>query len=226
MRVGILGGTFDPIHLGHLIIAETVRDEMALGKVVFVPAATPPHKQERSIADAAHRLEMVRLAIAGNPAFEVSAVEIERGGVSYTIETIEGLRRSVGDEAKLFLIIGADSVPELTTWKDIDHLVHLCTFVVVARPGYRIEDLIREEIGLAPDTRQRVLRHYIDAVRVDISSTDLRARLAEGRSVRYRLPEAVEHYIRSKGLYGTRERTPPAATAGSPAATAGAAPER
>jgi len=205
MRIGVLGGTFDPVHLGHLIIAETVRDELALDKVLFVPAATPPHKQERPIAAAADRLEMVRLAIAGNGAFDVSEVEIERGGVSYTIETIEGLRRTVGDEAKLFLIVGADSVPELTTWKDIDHLVRLCTFVVAARPGYKIEDLIREEIGLAPETRQRVLRHYIDAVRVDISSTELRARLVEGRSVRYRLPEAVEQYIRTKGLYGTEE---------------------
>jgi nicotinate-nucleotide adenylyltransferase len=210
MRIGVLGGTYDPVHIGHLIIAETVRDELGLDKVLFVPAATPPHKQERPIAAAADRLEMVRLAVAGNAAFDVSEVEIERGGVSYTIETISGLRRTVGDEAKLFLIVGADSVRELATWKDIDHLVHLCTFVVVARPGYRIEDLIREEIGLAPETRQRVLRHYIDAVRVDVSSTELRARLAEGRSVRYRLPEAVEQYIRSKGLYGTKESGPAA----------------
>ncbi|MBN1919112.1 MAG: nicotinate-nucleotide adenylyltransferase [Verrucomicrobia bacterium] len=210
MRIGILGGTFDPVHIGHLIIAETVRDELGLDKVLFVPAATPPHKQGRAIAPAADRLEMVRLATAGNPGFQVSDVEIRRGGVSYTVETIEALRASEGDAAGLFLIVGADSVRELATWKDIDHLVHLCTFVVVARPGVRIEDLVCEGIGLAPDTRQRVLRHYIDAVRVDISSTGLRARFAEGKTVRYRLPEAVERYIRTKGLYGTKENAPAA----------------
>jgi len=210
MRIGVLGGTFDPIHVGHLIIAETVRDEMALDKVLFIPAAGPPHKQHLPITAAADRLELVRLAVEGNPAFEPSDIEIERGGVSYTIETVEALRRSYGDETALFFIIGADTVAELPTWKDIDHLVHLCTFVVAARPGHRIEDMLSEAIGLAPETRQRVFRHYIDAVLVDISSTDLRARLAEGRSVRYRLPEAVERTIRAKGLYGTKRSRPAA----------------
>jgi nicotinate-nucleotide adenylyltransferase len=204
MRLGILGGTFDPIHVGHLIMAETVRDEMALDKVLFVPAAAPPHKHTQPITPATDRLELVRLAIEGNPAFEASDIEITRGGVSYTIETIEALRRSYGDEATLFFIIGADMVSELSTWKDIDHLVHLCEFVVAARPGHRIEELVSEASGLAPETRQRVLHHYVDAVLVDISSSDLRARLAEGRSVRYRLPEAVERAIRTKGLYGTK----------------------
>jgi nicotinate-nucleotide adenylyltransferase len=207
MRIGILGGTFDPVHVGHLIIAETVRDEMRLDKVLFIPAATPPHKQNRPVTDAAHRLEMIRLAVEGNAAFEASDVEIKRGGVSYSIETIEGLRAQAGDAAGFFFIVGADTVPELATWKDIDHLVHLCTFVVVARPGFRIENLLGEKIGLAPDVRQRILRHFIDAVRVDISSTELRARLAEGKSVRYRLPAAVEGYIRAKGLYGTKKGT-------------------
>jgi nicotinate-nucleotide adenylyltransferase len=218
MKVGILGGTFDPVHTGHLIIAETVRDELGLDKVLFVPAATPPHKQGWAITPAADRLEMVRLAVADNPAFEVSDIEIRRGGVSYTIETIEALREAMpgpsqaegGDKAKLFLIVGADSVRELATWKDIDHIVHLCTFVVVARPGVRIEDLIHDGIGLAPDTRQCVLRHYIDAVRVAVSSTELRARLAEGKTVRYQLPETVERYIRTKGFYGTKESAPAA----------------
>ena len=210
MRIGVLGGTFDPIHIGHLLIAETVRDEMGLDTVLFVPAAVPPHKRGRALAEAADRLEMVRLAIAGNPAFEVNDIEIQRGGVSYTVETVEALRAARGDAARLFLIVGADSVRELATWKDIDHLVHLCTFVVVARPGFRIEDLVREGIGLAPDTRQRVLRHYVDAVRVDVSSTGLRVRLAEGKSVRYRLPEAVERHIRTKGLYGAKESGPAA----------------
>lgn len=208
MKIGILGGTFDPVHVGHLIIAETVRDEMGLDRVLFIPAATPPHKQRRAITDAKHRLEMVRLAVEGNAAFEVTDIEIRRGGVSYSIETIERLRAAMAPEAAFFFIVGADTVPELATWKDIDHLVHRCTFVVVARPGFRIEDLLNEAIGLAPDTRQRVLRHFIDAVRVDISSTGLRARLAEGKSVRYRLPEAVEHYIRTKGLYGAKTGTP------------------
>jgi len=210
MRIGVLGGTFDPIHVGHLIIAETVRDEMALDKVLFIPAAAPPHKQRQPITAAADRLELVRLAVEGNAAFEPSDIEITRGGISYTIETVEALRRSHGEEADLYFIIGADTVPELRTWKDIDHLVRLCTFVVVARPGHRIEELLSEAVGLAPETRQRVLRHYFDAVLVDISSTDLRARLAQGKSVRYRLPEVVERSIRAKGLYGTKKSTPAA----------------
>ena len=192
MRIGVLGGTFDPIHVGHLIIAETVRDEMALDKVLFIPAAAPPHKQRQPITAAADRLELVRLAVEGNAAFEPSDIEITRGGISYTIETVEALRRSHGEEADLYFIIGADTVPELRTWKDIDHLVRLCTFVVVARPGHRIEELLSEAVGLAP------------------SSTDLRARLAQGKSVRYRLPEVVERSIRAKGLYGTKKSTPAA----------------
>lgn len=214
MRIGILGGTFDPVHVGHLIVAETVRDEMRLDKVLFVPAAVPPHKRGHAITDAAHRLEMLKLAVEGNPAFEVSEAELERGGVSYTIDTIDALRKAMGDAAEFFLIVGADSVRELATWKDIDHLVQLCTFVVAARPGFGIEDLVREGIGLAPETRQRVLRHYITAVHVDVSATGLRARLAEGKTIRYRVPEAVERYIRTKGLYGTKKSDPHAGQSG------------
>jgi len=208
MKIGILGGTFDPIHVGHLLIAETVRDAMALDTVLFIPAATPPHKRARVVADAEHRLEMVRLAIEGNPAFEVSDVELQRGGVSYSVETLERLKATMGPEAAFFFIIGADTVPELTTWKNLDTLLELCTIVVAARPGFRMEDLLSEALGLTPEARDRVFRHFVDAVRVDVASTEVRARLAEGKSVRYMIPQNVENYIRAKGLYGTKKSAP------------------
>jgi nicotinate-nucleotide adenylyltransferase len=210
MNIGILGGTFDPIHVGHLIIAETVRDEIGLDRVLFVPAATPPHKQGRAITPVENRLEMVRLAVEGNAAFQACDVEARRGGVSYTVETVRELKAQMGAEAAFFLIIGADTVPELATWKDLDELARRAAFVVAARPGFRIEELLSCEFGLARETRARVLRHFVDAVRVAVSSTELRARLAEGKSVRYMLPEAVERYIRAKGLYGATASTPAA----------------
>jgi nicotinate-nucleotide adenylyltransferase len=210
MKIGIFGGTFDPIHVGHLIIAETVRDEMGLDTVLFVPAATPPHKRGRAVSDAADRLEMVRLAIEGNPVFDVSDIEIRRGGVSYSIETVKALEAAAEPGTQFFFIIGADTVPELATWKDIDDLVQHCTFVVAARPGVRIEALLGTDLGLTPETRHRVLTHFVDAVRVDLASTELRARLAEGKSIRHLVPEPVHDYIRTKGLYGAKTSTPAA----------------
>jgi nicotinate-nucleotide adenylyltransferase len=210
MKIGILGGTFDPIHVGHLIIAETVRDEMGLDTVLFVPAATPPHKRGHAISDAADRLEMVRLAVENNPAFDVSDIEIRRGGVSYSIETVKDLEAAMGPGTEFFFIIGADTVPELATWKDIDELVQRCTFVVAARPGFRIEELLGTDLGLTPETSHRVLTHFVDAIRVDLASTELRARLAEGTSIRYLVPEPVQDYIQAKGLYGTKTSTPAA----------------
>jgi len=208
MKIGILGGTFDPVHIGHLIIAETVRDAMGLDKVCFIPAATPPHKRGREITPAEHRLEMVRLAIECNHAFELSDVELRRGGVSYSVETLEHLKATLDAEAEFFFIIGADTVPELPTWKDINELLQLCTLVVAARPGFRMEDLLSEDLALDPDARDRVFRHFIDAVRVDVASTELRARLAEGKTVRYMIPQEVENYIRAKELYGTKRSAP------------------
>jgi len=210
MKIGILGGTFDPIHVGHLMIAETVRDEMGLDRVLFIPAATPPHKHGQAITAAEHRLEMVRLAVEGNRAFEACDVEVRRGGVSYSIETLKELKENMGAGTRFFLIIGADSVRELATWKDIDELARLSEFVVAARPGFRIEDLLSRDFGLARETRASVLRHFVDAVRVDVSSTELRARFSDGKVVRYMLPDAVERYIRAKGLYGTKTSTPAA----------------
>lgn len=210
MRIGILGGTFDPIHVGHLIIAETVLDEMGLDTVLFIPAATPPHKRGRAISDAADRLEMVRLAVENNPAFDVSDIEVRRGGVSYSIETVKALEATMDPGTEFFFIIGADTVPELATWKDIDELVQRCTFVVAARPGFRIEELLGTDLGLTPETSHRVLTHFVDAIRVDLASTEVRARLAEGKSIRYLVPEPVQDYIQAKGLYGTKTSTPAA----------------
>jgi len=192
-RVGILGGTFDPIHVGHLIAAEGVRTELRLDRVIFIPAARPPHKGDASISDATHRLEMVRLAVDGNPAFEVSEMELDRGGTSYTIETVRELRAQYGPEVEIFLLMGADSLLELTTWKDYRSLLRECTVVVFRRPGL---DLARVD----PDIRERV--RVVPTHEVGLASKDIRRRVREGKSIRYLVPPRVEAYVLSQNLYG------------------------
>jgi nicotinate-nucleotide adenylyltransferase len=215
-RLGILGGTFNPIHLGHLAAAEEVRDRLKLDKVMFIPSFLPPHKSEEDMPSAVQRQEMVRLAITGNPHFTVSDVEIRRGGRSYTIDTIEALRQAhVG--AELYFITGLDSFLEIGTWKEWKRLMELCAFVVLSREGYRFRDIAKLEFLNAPehdlatlDGREREealirtgnMRVHLERVPFyDISSTDIRTRLRTGRSIKYHLPEAVEHYIIENKLY-------------------------
>ncbi len=215
-RLGILGGTFNPIHFGHLAAAEEVRDRLKLEKVIFIPSFLPPHKIEEDIPSAVQRQEMVRLAIRGNAHFTVSDVEIRRGGRSYTVDTIEALRQS-HPGAELYFLTGLDSFLEIRTWKDWDRLLTLCSFVVLSRDGYRFRDIA--QIGIldvperelsALDAREKDqvvitsggIRVYLERVPFyDISSTDIRTRVREGRSIKYHLPEAVEHYIIENKLY-------------------------
>jgi nicotinate-nucleotide adenylyltransferase len=215
-RIGILGGTFNPIHYGHLAAAEEVRDRLKLDRILFIPAAIPPHKHEEDVPAAEHRMEMVRLALEGNPRFEPSDLEIRRGGRSYTIDTIETLIQSYPDAA-LFFITGLDSFLEIQTWSRWDRLVTLCSFVVLSRPGYRFSDLAKidfmgpagaELTGLDRGFQsQWVLRSggitvFLEMIPLyDISSTDIRKRTKEGRSIKYHLPEAVETYIINHKLY-------------------------
>jgi nicotinate-nucleotide adenylyltransferase len=215
-RLGILGGTFNPIHLGHLAAAEEVRDRLKLEKVVFIPSFLPPHKSEEDMPSAVQRHEMIRLAIRGNPYFTVSDMEIRRGGRSYTVDTIEALRQA-HPGSDLYFITGLDSFLEIGTWKDWERLLTRCTFVVLSREGCRFRDIAKLGFLNAPeheldalDGREQKqaliaaggMRIYLEQLPFyDISSTDIRMRVRGGRSIKYHLPESVEHYIIDNKLY-------------------------
>ena len=200
-RVGLIGGSFDPIHAGHLSIAREVRERLGLDRMVFVPAGQPPHKLGKRLADAEHRLAMVRLAIAGHPHLTVSRVDMDRPGPCYSVDTVRLLRDRLwsarGAETQIFFLIGADSLAELPTWYRPRELLRLCTVVAVGRPGYDVDpgDLERLLPGAPPVLYLRL------NTPVDVSSTDIRRRVAEGRSIRGLVPEDVERYIHKHGLY-------------------------
>lgn len=200
MRLGIFGGTFDPIHYGHLLLAESCREQCQLDEVWFMPAATPPHKRHAELTAARHRIDMLELAIGGQAAFRVATREIDRGGVSYTFETLEGLTAERPDD-ELFFLLGADSLRDLPTWRRPDRILESSTLVVVRRASSPEPDLASLD-ALVPaggDARLRA-RHVVMPL-VEFSSRDLRARVAAGRSIRFRTPRAVEQYIREHGLY-------------------------
>lgn len=200
-RVGLMGGTFDPIHHGHLLIAEVARTEFGLERVVWLPAGTPPHKQDQKVTCAEHRYAMVVLATASNPHFEVSRQELEREGPSYTVDTVETFRKTA-PECQLFFITGADAILEILTWHRHQELVRICRFIAVTRPGY---DLDRLKNVLPPHYVERI--DTITAPGIDISSTDIRDRIRTGDPVRYLIPELVEAYLRKHRLYLGDEET-------------------
>jgi len=197
-RIGILGGTFNPIHLGHLIVAQDAMDQLELARVVFIPSATPPHKRYEGNASAAQRLAMVRLAIRGNPRFKVDDIEIRRGGASYTVDTLSELRRH-DRYTDFYFIIGADSLQELHRWREVGRLVRLCTFVTVPRPGFQARPVIDPKLD--PATRRQLRQHVLRGHACDIASRDIRARVARGDSIRYLVPDAVASYIQRHRLY-------------------------
>jgi nicotinate-nucleotide adenylyltransferase len=197
MRVGVFGGTFDPVHYGHLVLAEQAREQGRLGQVWFVPAARPPHKMERELTRFDLRVEMLALAIA---AFRVLELEKDRPGPSYTVDTLTELkRRAPGDE--FYLLVGSDTLLDLGSWHEKQRLPELASLLVMARPGHAVpgEDQVRERLGLA--TRDRMSLETIEAPLIEIASRDLRRRAAAGKSIRYFLPRAVEIYILEKHLY-------------------------
>lgn len=200
-RLGILGGTFDPIHVGHLIMAEAVRQRYDLSKVLFIPSARPPHKEERAVTDAAHRFQLVSLAVGDNPFFEVSDVEMNREGKCYTVDTLRSIQANEGQLTDCFFIIGGDSVPELRTWRNIEELAKLCTLVVVPRPGWEAERLAREDLGLPEWIRETLIGNVVSAPLIGLSSTDIRETIERNKSIRYLVPRAVEEYIVAHGLY-------------------------
>lgn len=196
-RIGVYGGTFNPIHLGHLITAEAVREEFHLHKIIFVPTGNPPHKRS-DVLDARHRYAMTALAIMDNPYFVISDVEVKRDGYSYTIDTIRSLKKEYGEDASLFFIAGTDTIHELPTWKYIDDLLKLCHFVGATRPdGSEMIDTIIEYFGALG--KEKI--HRLDTPELEISSTDLRARLQAGHSVRYMIPKSVVEYIYDNEIY-------------------------
>ncbi|MEN6348549.1 MAG: nicotinate-nucleotide adenylyltransferase [Syntrophomonas sp.] len=196
--LGILGGTFDPIHYGHLIAAEYARYEFKLDKVLVLPAAIPPHKDLRQVLDARYRYRMAELAVKNNPTLEISALEMERNGYSYTVDTVDYYRRRYPGQ-EIYFITGADSLYYMDTWKDIERLAGLCSFIVVTRPGYNVD---REEKDLSDlPTALWDKMKQLQIPGLDISSSDIRRRISEGKPVKYLLPPEVEEYIRAEGLY-------------------------
>lgn len=196
-RIGVIGGTFDPIHYGHLAAAEEVRVKMDLERVLFVVAGMPPHKLDEEVTRVEHRLTMVSLAIASNPYFELSRVDVDRPGPSYTVDTISILQGQLGQETAMFFIMGLDSLSELLTWHQPERLIRLCRLVAVSRPGFEI-DLAELETSV-PGITSRV--DIIDMPEMDISSSELQERVRDGLPIKYQVPEEVERYIMEHGLY-------------------------
>jgi nicotinate-nucleotide adenylyltransferase len=196
--LGVMGGTFDPIHLGHLAIAEEAREALGLDSILFVPAGRPPHKRAQDVSPAEDRVEMVRIAIEDNPAFELSRIEVDRDGPSYTVETLEELALETG--AELTLILSAETFVQLPTWHEPARLFAAASMAVVPRDGYPVPDPSWLEEAF-PGREDRVT--YLDGPRLGLSSTSIRARVAAGRSIRYLVPPAVEAYIADHSLYRT-----------------------
>ena len=190
-RVGIFGGTFDPVHCGHLIAAEEIREKLGLDRIVFVTSANPPHKKGRRLAPARHRHEMVKLAIKVNRRFEFSDAEMKRRGYSYTIDTVAHFKHMLGESATIYFVVGSDAVEDLSKWKEIDKLLAMCAFVVLRRPGFfpRIGGKLRKKVAV-------VRIHGID-----ISSTEIKKKIAGGKSIKHLVPYQVERYIYDKKLY-------------------------
>ena len=192
MSTGLIGGTFDPIHVAHLFMAEEALEQCALDRVLFVPAPRPPHKDESGLSPFADRLAMVRLAVTDNPRLDVTDIEARREGASYTIETVRAIRSEIEDDEHISLIIGGDSLVQFRTWKDPERLLSEVELIVARRPGSHDETV---------DRRIRDNARFLDMPLLGISSTDIRARAREGRSIRYLVPETVRSYISEKSLY-------------------------
>lgn len=196
-RLGIMGGTFDPIHIGHLACAEQAREALGLDAVVFVPAGCPVYKKDQDVTAAEHRLAMCRLATASNPAFDVSPMEIERGGDTYTVDTLRELRAHYPANVELCFITGADAVYNIVKWRESAAIADLARLIAVTRPGYDVPPERRAYLERCGNFRI----DYLEVTGLAISSSDLRRRLAQGRSIRYLTMASVRDYIAGQGLY-------------------------
>lgn len=194
-----MGGTFDPIHYGHLVTAEEALVQFNLDRVVFMPTGRPAAKVDREVTTAEHRYLMAVIATSSNPDFEVSRMEVDRPGLTYTVETLEAMRARHGGQTEIFFITGADAVWEILTWKDPERVADLCTFIAATRPGYEFAQPSEEEKDLLKKARVE----YMEVPALAISSTDIRRRVAANLPIRYLLPEGVAAYIRKTGLYAS-----------------------
>lgn len=197
-RLGIMGGTFDPIHYGHLVAAEMARSKFNLSKVLFIPSGTPPHKDRNDISDAGLRFEMIERAIQDNSAFDISALELERKGPSYTVDTLRVLRRTWPDH-ELYFITGSDVLREIFSWREVEEILKMTEFIGAARPGFDASDFLLKVQEEHPETQGRI--HYLEVPALAISSTEIRARVKRGQPIRYLLPEPVRLFIQQYGLY-------------------------
>ena len=200
MRLGFFGGTFNPVHYGHLLLAECCREQCPLDEVRFLPTAVPPHKQDREPTPAAARIDMLELAIAGHPAFSVSRYETDRGGVNYTVDTLAHFR---GQDplAEIFFLLGADMLHDLPNWRQAARVCELATPIVVCRPGAGQLDFDCLRQVATAERIDRIRRHQVEMPEIGISGTEIRRRVGAGSSIRFQTPRAVEKYIEVHGLY-------------------------
>lgn len=200
LRIGIMGGTFDPVHYGHLVLAEEARNKLKLDQVIFIPNGKAPHKDKEHILSPEVRYHMVSLAVADNEHFQVSRLEIDSETTSYTIHTLRKLRAHYGDQASLFFITGADTLLDLHNWFAFEEVLKLCTFVGATRPGYVSEAMLSEAHRLRENFNAQI--ELIAIPGLSISSTEIRERVKAGETIRYLVPDAVLKYIESEGIYG------------------------
>ncbi|MEW5802624.1 MAG: nicotinate-nucleotide adenylyltransferase [bacterium] len=224
MRFALYGGTFNPVHFGHLTIAEEIRQRFSLDRIYFVPSALPPHKAPKQVASPLDRFLMVTLATVSNPSFFASSVEIDRGGKSYSIETVQYFQRHFGPEAQIYFLLGLDAFWEISTWKNFDELLASCKLIITSRPGLNLQDavadlpkillnrhqglrfaLCRMTQGATPFVEQEEDFFFVEVPGIDISSTMVRNRALLGGSLRYLVPPSVEEYIKKHGLYSRGE---------------------
>jgi len=213
-QIGIFGGTFNPVHCGHLKAADRVRKIFSLSEVIFIPSFIPPHKESSGIASPQHRLKMVELAAAPFPGFFPSAMEIKAGGRSYSIDTLETMK-SIYSEAKIFFLLGIDAFLEIETWKDYESVLDQCSFIVMSRPGFDLEDasgvlnekhlprirrVSKNEPHAGPQPQEDLI-YLVSIDSMDISSSEIRKRVKMDRPIEGLVPASVEHYIKEKGLY-------------------------
>jgi nicotinate-nucleotide adenylyltransferase len=198
MKTGILGGTFDPVHNAHLMIAGEALKRLELDEILFIPTSRTPLKEDAVITPVEHRLKMLELAVAGNPAFRLSGIEIDRAGISYTVDTIAALKQSLGNGSELYFITGLDSLVTLPQWKEPGRIIRMCRLVTVRRPGYEVPDIDKLEKDIPGISESLII---LDDPAPDVSATDIRKRVAAGLSISHLVPIPVEQYIREKGLY-------------------------
>ena len=203
MRIGIFGGSFDPIHQGHLILAESCREQANLDLVLFIPCATGPHKTDGATSTDRQRCEMIELAIAGHESFQMSKIEMERGGISYTVDTLVELKQQYPDD-ELFLLLGDDSLERFDSWHEPQKICELAIPVVANRPGSGEIDLSVLEKYVSADRYQQISKVTVDSPMIEISSSNIRSRVAQEKSIRYLMPRGVQRYIESQSVYAAK----------------------